>query len=148
MYCSGHARVKENDQADRLAGKAAITSSLCLGRSEMQMLRCFRHCLWVQSQAYHIIYCLEERGVARGSAWRSSLKGPYSPQRLTESTENGTVPKAIPEQLLRDRMEHAWAFLSAQTPSWTALNYLSVCYQFQKLLSTTASTTTSVYTKQ
>lgn len=44
MYCSGHARVKENDQADRLAGKAAITSSLCLGRSEMQMLRCFRHC--------------------------------------------------------------------------------------------------------
>lgn len=121
MYCSWHARVKENDQADRLADKAAITSSLCLGRSEMQMLRYFRHCLWVQSQVYHIIYCLEERGVERGKSSKIFLerarKG-HTPHRdFTESTENGTVSKAILEQLLRDRMEHAWAFLSAQTPS-------------------------------
>ena len=33
VYCPGHGRVKGNDQADRLAGKATITSSMCLGRS-------------------------------------------------------------------------------------------------------------------
>ena len=34
MYCPGHAGVKGNDRADRQAGKATITSGLCLGRSE------------------------------------------------------------------------------------------------------------------
>ena len=33
VYCPGHAGVKGNDRADRLAGKATITSGMCLGRS-------------------------------------------------------------------------------------------------------------------
>ena len=35
VYCHGHAGVKGNDRADRLAGKATLTSGLLLGRSEV-----------------------------------------------------------------------------------------------------------------
>ena len=35
VYCPEHAGVKGNDQADRLAGKATLTSGLLLGRSEV-----------------------------------------------------------------------------------------------------------------
>ena len=48
LYCSGHAGVKGNYQADRLVGKTTITSGLLLGRSEV--LRGLRHDLRAQSQ--------------------------------------------------------------------------------------------------
>ena len=63
LYCPGHAGVKGNDRADRLAGKAALTSGLLLGRSEM--LRSLRRYLRAQSQGHHTIDDLEERGVQR-----------------------------------------------------------------------------------
>jgi len=61
MYCPEHVGVKGNYLADRLAGKANITSGLCLGSSEV--LRSFRHYLRAQSQGHHTIDRLEERGV-------------------------------------------------------------------------------------
>ena len=61
MYCPGHARMKGNDWADRLVGKAIITCGLCLRRSHM--LRSLRHYLCAQSQGHHIIDHLEERGM-------------------------------------------------------------------------------------
>ena len=66
VYCPGHAGVKGNDRADRLAGKATITSGLLLGSSEV--LRSFlkKYYLRVQSQGHHTIDHLEERGVDRG----------------------------------------------------------------------------------
>ena len=73
MYCPEHAGVKGNDRADGLAGKATLTGGLLHGRSEV--LRSLRHYLRTQSQGHHIIDCLEERGVERGSARQSSLKG-------------------------------------------------------------------------
>ena len=73
VYCLGHAGVKGNDRADRLAGKATPTSGLPLQRSEM--LRSLRHYLRARSQGHHAIDRLEERGVERGSARQSSLKG-------------------------------------------------------------------------
>ena len=69
----GHARVKGNEQADKLVGKATLTSGLLLERPEV--LRSLRHYLWVQSQGHHTIDRLEERDVETGSARRSSLKG-------------------------------------------------------------------------
>ena len=44
----GHAGLKGNDRADRLMGKAAITSGLHLGKSEV--LRSLKHYLQAQSQ--------------------------------------------------------------------------------------------------
>ena len=57
VYFSGHAGVKGNDRADRLAGKAAVTSGLRLGRSEL--LRMLRHYL----QAHH-------KDITPSMAWR------------------------------------------------------------------------------
>ena len=78
--------VKGNDRADRLAGKAALTSELLLGRFEV--LRNLRHYLRAQSQERHTIDRLGERGVERGSARRSSFertrRGPSSVRRTLE----------------------------------------------------------------
>ena len=111
VYCPGHAGMKGNDRADRLAGKATLTSGLLLGRSEV--LRSLRHYLRAQSQGHHTIDRLEERGADRGSARRSSLKGR---ERTTVSqTSTGTVSKATLEKPLTDRVERIilWAFWSA-----------------------------------
>ena len=73
VHCPGHAGVKINVLADRLAGKATLTNGLLLGRSEV--LSSLRHYLRAQSQGHHTINRLEERGVERGSARRFLLKG-------------------------------------------------------------------------
>ena len=79
-----------NNRADRLAGKAALTSSLLLGRSEV--LRRLRHYLRTQSQGHHTIDRLEEKGVERGSARRSSLRG--RERAIVNQTNSGPVSKA------------------------------------------------------
>ena len=73
-----------------MAGKASITSGLCLGTSEV--LRSLRHYLRAQSQGNHTIDRLEERGVERGNARRSSLKG--RDHAIVSQTNIGTVSKA------------------------------------------------------
>ena len=78
-----------NDRADR---------GLILGRSEV--LRSLRHYLRSQSQGHHNIDRLEESGVERGSARRSSLKG--RERAIVNQTNIGTVSKATLGKLLRD----------------------------------------------
>ena len=109
VYWPGHAGVKGNDRADRLAGKATLTSDLLLGRSEVS--RSLRHYLRAQSQGHHTIDRLEERGVERGSARRSSLKG--RERAIVNQTNIGTVSMATLGKLLRDGVERIWAFRSA-----------------------------------
>ena len=65
IYCPGHAGVKGNDRADRLAGKADVKDGLQLGRSDI--LRNLRRILQSQSQGHHTVDCLIERGLQKGS---------------------------------------------------------------------------------
>ena len=114
VYCPGHAGGKGNDRADRLAGKAIITSGLRLGRSEV--LRSLRRYMRAQSQGrHHTIDRLEERGVERGSARRSSFKG--RGRAIVSQTNIGSVSKATLGKLLGEGVELSWAFPSAQIPS-------------------------------
>ena len=98
-----------NDRADRLAGKATPPDGLLLGRSGV--LRSFRHYLRAQIQGNHTIDRLEERGVERGSARRSSLTG--RERVIVNQTNIGTVSKATLGKLLRDDADCIWAFPSA-----------------------------------
>ena len=66
IYCSGHARVSENERADRLASTADITSDLQLGRAEV--LRCLRNFLNMDRPEHHSIDHLKERRVEKGTA--------------------------------------------------------------------------------
>ena len=100
-YYPGHAGVKGNDRADRLAGKATLSSGSLLGGPEV--LRSFRHYLRAQSQGHYIIDRLEERGVGRGSARRSSLKG--REKAIVNQTNTGTVSKATLGKPLRDGVD-------------------------------------------
>ena len=100
LYCPGHAGAKGNDRTDRLAGKATLTSGLLLGRSEV--LRSLRHYLRAQSQGHHTTVRLEEKGVERGSARRSSLEGERA---IVSQTNVGTVSKATLGKLLRDGVD-------------------------------------------
>ena len=72
MHCPGHAGVTGKDRADTLAGKATFTSSLMLLGRRSEVLRSMRHYLQAQSQEHHTIDHLQERGVERESARRSS----------------------------------------------------------------------------
>ena len=108
MYCPEPAGVKGNDLTDRLAGKATLTSGLLFGRSEV--LRSLRHYLGAQSQGHHTTDRLEERGVERGSARRSSLK--VRERDIVNQMNIGTNSKATLGKLLRDGVERIWAFLS------------------------------------
>ena len=67
VYCPGHAGVKGNVLADRLAGKATLTSGLLLGRSEV--LRSLRHYLRAQRQAHH-----KTGGQSNPHKWLASRK--------------------------------------------------------------------------
>ena len=89
--------------------KQTLTSGLLLGRSEV--LRSLRHYPRAQSQGHHSIDRLEERGVERGSARRSSLKG--RERAIVSQTNIGTVLKATLGKPLRDGVERIWAFLSS-----------------------------------
>ena len=77
MYCHGHAGVKGNDPADRLADKAALTSGLLLGRSEV--LRNLRHYSRAQSQGYHKALI----------AWRKEALKEEALDDLTSKDERG-----------------------------------------------------------
>ena len=107
-----HARVNGlNDRPSRsTTGKATITTGLRLGRFEM--LRNLRHYPRAQSQGRHTIDRLEERGVERGSARRSSLKG--RERAIVNQTKIETVSKATLGQPLRDGLvERTWSVESA-----------------------------------
>ena len=66
-----------------------------------------------QSQGHHIIDRLEERGVKRGSARRSSLK--RQERAIISQMNIGTVSKATLRKPLRDGVECIWAFPSTET---------------------------------
>ena len=104
VYCPspGHAGVKGTDRAHRLAGKATLTNGLLLGRSEV--LKGLRHYLRVQSQGHHTIDRLEERGVERGSARRSSSKG--RERAIVNQTNIGTDSNFVGETSGRRRGAH------------------------------------------
>ena len=106
IYCPGHAGVRGNERADSLARKAALTRGLRLGKSEV--LGRLRRRLQVQSQAHYIIERLEERGIGRGSARRSTLKG--RDRAIFNQTNIGHVSKETLRTLLKDGMERIWAF--------------------------------------
>ena len=85
-----------------------------------EVLRSLRHYLQAQSQGHHTIDLLEERGVERESAQRSSLKG--GERAIVSQTNIGTTSKASLGKLLRDGVERIWAFPRAEIPSWTEMN--------------------------
>ena len=89
-------------------GKATLTSGSLLERPEL--LRSLKHYLRAQSQGHHSIDRLEERGVERGSARRSSVKG--RERAIVSQTNIGTVSKATLGKLLRDGVDRIWAFQS------------------------------------
>ena len=74
------------------------------------VLRSLRHYLRAQSQGHHTIDHLEERGVKRGSARRSSLKG--RERGIVNQTNIGTVSKETLGKRLTDVVERIWAFPS------------------------------------
>ena len=91
------------------------------------MLRSSRPYLLAQSQGHHTIDRLEERGVERGSARRSSLKG--RERAIVNQTNTGTVSKATMGIFLRKGVERIiyglfWAY--NYILSWTALNWPKV----------------------
>ena len=113
IYCPGHAGVSGNEQADRLASIADITSGLQLGRAEV--LRSLRNFVNIDGPQHHSTVRLKERGVEKGSGRHSTLQG--RERSVFNQTNSGTVSRATLGRLLRDGAERVWAFPSATLPS-------------------------------
>ena len=114
--------LKKQTNKTKKTTTAAITSRLRLGRSEV--LRSLRHYQRAQNQRQHTTDHLEERGVARGSARRSSLK--VRERAIVSQTNTGTVSKATLGKLLRDGVERIIMGFSERTGTilnWTELNW-------------------------
>ena len=77
VYWPGHAGVKGNERADRLAGNATTTTGLRLGR--LEVLRAVRQHLQQledNQEHHHSVDHLLERDVQKGSGRWSTLQGP------------------------------------------------------------------------
>ena len=109
-YCPGHAGVKGNERADKLAGTASIQEGLLLGKSEV--LRQLRKTLQENDQAqHHSIDRLQERGVRKGSGRWLTLRG--RDRTTFNQTNIGTISRPTLKRLLKDGAERIWAFPSA-----------------------------------
>ena len=117
IYCPGHAGVGGNEQADRLASTADITSGLQLGRAEV--LRGLGNFLTMDRPEHHSIDRLKERGVEKGSGRHSTLRG--RERSVFNQTNIVTVSRVTLGRLLRDGAERVWAFLSATMSSWAKI---------------------------
>ena len=102
-----------NEQADRLAGTADITSGLQLGRVEV--LRGLRNFLNMDRPEHHSTDRLKERGVDIESGRHFTLQG--RKRSVFNQTNIGTVSRATLGRLLRDGAECIWAFSSTTMPS-------------------------------
>ena len=101
MYCPGHAGEKGNDWADRLAGKATLTSGLLLGRSEV--LRSLIHYLRTQT-----------KDITSSITWRREAWKEEALDDLPwKSDEHWNCFKDNFGKLLRDGLVRIWAVPSA-----------------------------------
>ena len=85
----------------------SLTLTRWVAGAKSEVLRSSRHYLRAQSQGHHTIDRLEERGVERESARRSSLK--EREKAIINQTNIETVSKATLGKLLRDGVERIWA---------------------------------------
>ena len=85
----------------------SLTLTRWVAGAKSEVLRSLRHYLRAQSQGHHTIDRLEERGVERESARRSSLK--EREKAIINQTNIETVSKATLGKLLRDGVERIWA---------------------------------------
>ena len=100
VYCPGHAGVKGNERADRLAGNATTTTGLHLGRSEvLRAVRQHLQQLEDNKEHHHSVDRLLERDVQKGSGRSSTLRGPE--RALINQTNIGTVSKVTLGRLLK-----------------------------------------------
>ena len=88
------------EQIDWITIKATFTSGLLLGRTEV--LRSLRH--YLRAKDIRSFYRLEERGVERGIARQSSLKG--RERTIVNQMNIGTVSKATSGEMSNRRVEH------------------------------------------
>ena len=104
---------RESDWADRLAGKATITGSLCLARSKV--MRSLRHYLQAQSQGHLTINCMKEWSEERGYIWYLPWKDEKRPLSIRQTLA-----------ILGDFWEMGWS-----TYLWTFLSTQNICHTEQ-----------------
>ena len=113
IYCPEHTGFSGNERADRLASTADITSGLQLGRAEV--LQGLRNFLNRDRPEHHSIDRLKKRGVEKGNGRLSTLQG--RERSVFNQTNIGIVSRATLGTLLRNGVEHVWAFPSTMLPS-------------------------------
>ena len=129
VYCPGHAGVKENDRADRVAGKATLTSGLLLERSEVCVQELETLPAGTKPKTSHHRLPGGER---RWKRKRRTIFLKGRERAIVKQTNIGTVSKTTLGKLLRDGMERIRAFPSTKIPYWTEPNWRIALYKSDK----------------
>ena len=134
VCCPGHAGVKENDRADRLAGKATLTNGLLLGRPEV--LRNLRHYQQAQSQGHHNVDCLCRREVLKEEAlddlqWKDA-RGQLSIRQTLEPFQRQCWGNFW--EMGWSTYGLFWAHRHHLELNWTELNCQKACWKETKQL--------------
>ena len=106
IFCPGHAGVRGNEQADRLAGRAPLDGSLPMDKGEV-VARLWDQVEKVEEQIENPhVERMRLRGIGRGSGRISKLRG--KTRRTFNQTAVGTISSWTLRWLLNEGAEHVW----------------------------------------
>ena len=108
VFCPGHAGIKGNEEADRLAGEAMAMDDIHLDKSEALSLlhKKFEQQGEEELHGHHSIGRMKEMGVKRGDGRKSKLAGKTRRWRNQETT--GTISIHSLQENLRRGSEQIW----------------------------------------
>ena len=106
IFCPGHAGVRGNEQADRLAGRAPLGGSLPMDKGEV-VARLWDQVEKAEEQIENPhVERMRLRGICRGSGRISKLRG--KTRRTFNQTAVGTISSWTLRWLLNEGAEHVW----------------------------------------
>ena len=108
IFCPGHAGVRGNEAADRLAGEATVGDSIMPDRADIldRLWKKLREEEDRETDEHHAVQRMQEMGVMRGDGRKLALAG--RERRVHNQTRTGTVSMDTLRVALARGTEHLW----------------------------------------
>ena len=108
IFCPGHAGVRGNEAADRLAGSAVVGDTIRMDRAEVldQLCKKLEEEDARANDDHYAIERMKEMGAVRGEGRKSKLSG--KERRVENQRKTGTVSMDTLRRILERGTEHLW----------------------------------------
>ena len=108
IFCPGHAGVRGNEAADKLAGEATVGDDIKPDRADLidRVARQLRDQELEEAEAHYAIARMQEMGLARGMGRKLRLAG--KERKMYNQMQTGTVSMDTLRMALVRGTEHLW----------------------------------------